>query len=479
MTIHVEPPSLYIPTQAETDAVLRIDFLAFLHKSFETLNPGTAFKPNWHHEAIAHALMEVMDGRCRLLNINVPPRSLKSITVSVAFVAYLLGRRPSMRVICVSYAQSLADKHSRDCRAIMESEWYRRIFPNARLSKERNSESHFMTIARGERIATSVGGTITGLGADIIIMDDTLKPQDANSEHARRAVREFYTGTLLSRLNDKRHGAIINVAQRLHPDDLTGYLLDSGGWVNLSLPAIAVNEEHIALIGGGRHDRLPGEVLHAEREPLALLEGNRKSFGSRIFEAQYQQNPLPEDGEIIHWAWFRTYRDSDFAGGATCEVVQSWDTATSNKELADWSACTTWFVIGDVYYLMDVLRVRQTYPDLKRTIVQYAQRHGCRTVLIENKGSGQSLLQEFEREGPIYPIPITPQGDKVMRLTAQTAAIEAGRVRIPQSASWLTEFKAEILRFPYGAHDDQVDSLSQFLRYAEDRRFPSIMRRSF
>ena len=468
---------ILLPSQEEVDALLRSDIPSFLAKVFIELNPGVPFAGNFHHEAMAAALMEVMSGNCKRLNISVPPRYLKSITASVAFPAFVLGHNPAKRIICVSYSQGLADKHSRDCRATMESDWYHRLFPGTCLST--STESHLVTTARGERFATSVGGTLTGLGADIIIVDDPLKPQDAYSEVARRAAREFYSGTLLSRLNDKNTGAIINVAQRLHPDDLTGLMLEEKGWKNLSLPAIAETDEIIPLMNGRSHLRRQGDVLHPERESKSLLDRIKANLGSAVFEAQYQQNPLPADSDLIRRAWFRTYADVDFAGGRSIEVVQSWDVATSDKETADWSVCTTWWVKDDVYYLIDVFRARLRYPDLKRKIVSLAQTYGCTCVLIENKGTGQALIQELQESGPIYPIPITPVHDKITRLAANTAVIEAGRVRLPMAAPWLEDFFAEVLRFPYGPHDDQVDSMSQVLSYMETRRFPAVFRRQF
>lgn len=471
-------PTPTAPTNAQFDALLRSDFRFFLRKAFQTLNPGQTFKPNWHHDVVAWELMEVMGGRCLRLNINMPPRYLKSLMVSVAFPAFVLGHNPAVRFICVSYSQELANKLSRDCRTLIQSPWYRRAFPGTMLSSERNTEHDFKTTAHGGRFATSVGGTLTGMGADIIILDDILKAQDGASERACQEAIAWYSGSAVTRLNDKQTGAIINVAQRLNPDDPSGCFIAMGGWKSLVLPAIARERETFPLIGGSVHERKVGELLHPEQEPAEVLEHLRRDLGSRDFEAQYQQDPLPLDGEILKWDWFRIYEPIAFGGGVPCEVVQSWDTANAGNSDNDWSVCTTWNVVGSCYYLIDVFRGRLLYPDLKRKIAELKKLYSCDCVLIENKGSGQSLIQDLPEIG-VFPIAINPVGDKVERLAASTVPVESGRVFLPREAPWLSAFKAELLRFPRGRYDDQVDSLSQFLAYMRERAMRTVTRRSF
>ncbi len=228
------------------EALLRADFRPFLEKVFTTLSPGQVFVPTWHLEAIAWQLERVRRGEIRRLIINLPPRSLKSIMASVAFPAFVLGHDPSQRLVCVSYSGDLAKKHSNDFRAVIESPWYKSAFPETRVGTLKNSESEIEFTARGSRLATSVGGTLTGRGGGIIIIDDPLKPDDARSEPQRSRANQWFTNTLLSRLDDKRTGAIVVVMQRVHMDDLTGFLLSqSDEWEVLSLPAIAEFEENI------------------------------------------------------------------------------------------------------------------------------------------------------------------------------------------------------------------------------------------
>jgi hypothetical protein len=250
--------------RAVIDAVLRTDFYAFVQAIFPIVSGGGQLMLNWHIEAVAEALSKVMRGEIRRLIITVPPRSLKSICASVALPAFILGRDPSARIICVSYSEQLARKHANDCRAVMRSPLYRPLFPGTRISSSKDTEFEVMTTARGFRLATSVGGTLTGRGGNFIIIDDPMKPQDAQSQPARENVLQWYANTLLSRLDNKATDAIIVVMQRLHPEDLVGHLIEQDGWTHLDLPAIAEIDEDIPLGGNRVHHRRVGSVLLPE-----------------------------------------------------------------------------------------------------------------------------------------------------------------------------------------------------------------------
>lgn len=225
------------------DAILRSEFYSFVQAAFPIVSSGEALLRNWHIEVMAYALTRVMRGEIKRLIINVPPRSLKSITASVAFVAFLLGHDPTRRIICVSYAESLARKHARDTRALMRSPLYRRLFPGTRISPLKDTELEFMTTKGGFRLATSVGGALTGRGGSLAILDDPMNPVEAYSETSREAVKQWYANTLLSRLDNKAEDAIVVVMQRLHIDDLVGHLLEHDDWEVLKLPAIAQSDE--------------------------------------------------------------------------------------------------------------------------------------------------------------------------------------------------------------------------------------------
>jgi hypothetical protein len=284
-----------------------------LPRCFYDLNPQTELAPNWHIEVIAAKLMAVRQGEIRRLIINLPPRHLKSLLASIAFPAWCLGHDASAQIVCVSYAQDLADKLARDCRSVMLSPWYRRIFPT-RLAPHRQAVQEFITTRQGYRLATSNGGVLTGRGADIILIDDPLKLEEGLSDAQRRAANEWFDHALYSRLNDKRSGAIVIIMQRLHEDDLVGHVLGQEPWEVVSFPAIAEADEahEVTTIWGPRcFRRRHGEALHPEREPLDILDRLRRTIGEYNFAGQYQQSPAPLGGGLVKVEWFKRYRDSE------------------------------------------------------------------------------------------------------------------------------------------------------------------------
>jgi len=453
------------------DAILRESFVSFIRKTFNTLNPGTRFLDNWHIEAIAWWLEQVRLGRIKRLIITMPPRSLKSISASVAFPAYVLGMDPTKSLICVSYGQDLAAKHQNDTRAILNSSWYRRIFPATRISSSKNSESEVMLTKRGLRYATSVGGTLTGRGADIIIIDDALKASDAYSDSKRNEVNEWYGSTLVSRLNDKQSGAIVIVTQRVHADDLVGFLLDRSGdeWTVLNLPAIAPVDEDILIGEEKRYARKAGSALHADREPLEILESIRATLGAEAFAAQYLQLPIPSGGLVFKREWLRSYDQEPFYEGRR-RVVQSWDTASKVGASNDYSVCTTWLIANGNFYLLDLIRGRFEFPTLKAVAIQAATAWRPERVLIEDTGIGTGLIHELKL-ARISAIPISPVRGKEERARIQTAKFDSGRVLFPEKAPWLPELVRELLSFPEVRHDDQVDSVVQLLGYFDTPQF--------
>src|SRR5437588_2004749 len=344
------------------------------------------------------------------------------------------------------------------------SPWYRQILPT-RLAPHRQAVQEFITTRQGYRLATSNGGVLTGRGADFILIDDPLKPEEALSKALRQACNEWFVHTLYSRLNDKRHGAIVLIMQRLHEDDLVGHVLAQEDWEILSFPAIAeADEVHcIETIWGPRcFRRRQGEALHPEREPLETLDHIRRTIGEYNFAGQYQQSPAPLGGGLVKAEWSKRYRENELAERFD-RIVQSWDTANKATELSDFSVCTTWGVKGKDLFLLGVFRRRLEYPALKRAVREQQSLFAASEVLIEDKASGTQLVQELITDGCHGVIRYQPTTDKIMRLNAQTTMIENGFVYIPEAAPWLAEYLHEMTIFPNGKHDDQVDSTAQFL----------------
>jgi predicted phage terminase large subunit-like protein len=447
--------------------VLRNDFPSLIERSFYELNPQTPFLIAPHIEVIATKLEACRRGKIKRLIINVPPRGLKSHCVTIAFVAWYLGHDPARHVICASYGQDLAEKFARDCRVIMTSDWFKLLFAT-RLA-DRQAIHDFMTTAQGSRLATSVGGVLTGRGADLIIIDDPLKPEEALSETKRKAVNDWYDNTLLSRLNDKANGCIIIIMQRLHQDDLVGHVLEQEPWEVLSFPAIAEQDETHVIVnpfGTRLFKRKAGDALHPERESLAIYAKIRNTIGEYNFLSQYQQNPSPAGGAMVKTDWFKTYEPGE-QPATFSRIVQSWDTANKSTDLSDYSVCTTWGIDYKHYYLLDVYRRKLNYPDLKRAVIEQAEKHSAGTILIEDKASGTQLIQDLKSEflnGVTEYKPPTG-ADKVMRLHAQTAMFENGRVFLPRTAPWLADYIHELTSFPGARYNDQVDSTTQFLDY--------------
>jgi len=454
----------------EYKTLLRQDLYAFTQRSFYELNPQTEYLPNWHLEVIAADLEKCRRGETTRLSISVPPRSLKSHCASIAFPAFLLGHNPAAQIICASYGQQLSDKLASDCRSLMASDWYQELFSATRLCGGRQALNDFTTTKKGFRLSTSVGGILTGRGADLIIIDDPLKPEEALSETQRNAVNAWYDHTLVSRLNDKRTGCIIVIMQRLHEDDLVGHVLRYGDWQVLKFPAIAEENEAYVVetpYGRKRFVRCAGEALHPEREPLELLAQIREIQGEYNFSGQYQQAPSPLGGGLIKTQWFKTYTSQD-APSEFELVFQSWDTANKSSELSDYSVCTTWGMLKNHLYLLHVLRSRLDYPDLRRAVKQQAEIYKAKNVLIEDKASGTQLIQDLRADGMHGTTQYEPKMEKIMRMHSVSSTIENGFVHIPAQASWLAEYLHELAMFPNGKYDDQVDSTSQALDWAKN-----------
>ena len=394
-------------------------------------------------ERMAMHLENCRLGRTKRLIINVPPRSLKSHTASISLVAWWLGHLPSAQIICASYGQDLANKLALDTRKVMQSAWYQEIF-STRLSTDKQAVNDFMTTQEGGRMATSVGGVLTGRGADLIILDDPLKPEDALSEPRREAVNNWYDSTLLSRLNNKNEGCIIIIMQRLHQDDLVGHVMKSDDWTVVSFPAIAEVEEVYELkgiLGSFTYKRQVGEPLHAERESLEVLQRMRERTGEYNWASQYQQNPMPEGGAVVKLAWLMEYECLPPVHEIS-HRIQSWDTAVKTKDMNDYSVCTSWIVARDGrYYLENVVRKKLEFPDLIRAVKEEARRFRPKKILIEDKASGSSLIQDLKRQVVLGVTPYTPPAnqDKLMRLVSVSHIFESGKVLLPKHAPWLKD----------------------------------------
>jgi hypothetical protein len=394
---------LTIENQRILDAICRTDFVSFTQKAFQILSPTKIFRMNFHIEALAYILELVRQGKLKRVIINLPPRSLKSLMTSVAWPAFVLGHDPSKHIVVVSYGTDLANTLANQFRTVIDSSSYKRLFPLMQPGMK-NTESEVTTAQNGYRFATSIDGALMGRGGDFLIIDDPLKPADAFNDARRSYVNNWFTNTLLTRLDDMTTSAIIVVMQRLHVDDLTGALLRwSNDWVLLSLPAIAEVDQSVQIGPDKVHQLRAGDLLHPERTPRAELEV-RRALDPETFAAHYQQSPVPPGGLIIQRSWLRFYEVLP-PRNASSVLLQSWDTANKISGDNDWSVCTTWLIQDGNYYLIDVLRERLDYPSLRQRAIAHARACRADKIVVEEAGIGASLVQELQKASlPVVPV---------------------------------------------------------------------------
>ena len=449
-------------------AVVASDLRVFLQQAFISVYPNKQYMDNWHIDAIVHCLEQSIRGEMPRLIINMPPRHLKSFIVSVALPAFILAHDPTAKIICISYSDELAKTLARDFRRIVKSEWYRKLFPNVISSKA--TENEYVTTEGGFRFATSINGTLTGRGGDFIIIDDPIKPDDTHSDTVRQSVNEWYKSTLLSRLDDKKRSVLILVMQRLHVNDLTGFVEASGGFHKLSLPAIATIEENIPTGDNQWYLRKVGSPLHEALDDLKTLEKIRDEVGPLVFSAQYQQRPETPDGAMFKRNWIQVInkQPNHVPGG---RLIISFDTALSTAETADYTALSVIYSTRDGHFVLFADRGRWDYEMLLSKAMLQARNYKDLdiTFIVENTCSGISLIQSL-RKARFNCIAANAKYDKVTRASYILPYIHQNRlfiVSIEGKNSWVEPYINEIVSFPQGRFDDQVDSLVHALFWAE------------
>jgi hypothetical protein len=340
--------------QAFFDAMLRSDLPSFVARVIGELEPANIYEENWHILHLARRLERVRLGECRRLMINQPPRSVKTLMTSVAFTAWVLGHDPTRKIMCVTYSKDVARDQANLFEKVVRSRWYQRIFPECQPAVP-NRLLDWHTSEGGYRLATSIEGSVLGRGADIIILDDPNKGQEIHSKVARDKVKAAYDNVISTRLNHPKQSAIICVMQRLHQDDLSGHIREQEEWEEVVISAIAPEDEQWDLGGGQIYHRQARELLQSSRAGHLELALQKRKMGPTMFEAQYQQRPIPPDGVVIKRQWLRYYNveleDYEFR-------LVSWDTASTLSEDADWSVGTVWGLAQGQIHLLHVERVR-------------------------------------------------------------------------------------------------------------------------
>lgn len=437
-------PSLRVRALAELELRRR---KAQQHLSFDAWLPIVTpqFRWDWQHLAYIRSILHrVTTGEIKKLMLFMPPRHGKSEMVTVRYPAWLLEIQQDKRVIIGAYNQTLANKFSRKTRRIASERF--------EISRDRTAVEDWETMKGGGIRAVGVGGGITGHGGNLIIIDDPVKNrEEANSETYREKVWDWYTDDLYTRLEPG--GAMILIMTRWHQDDLAGRILaseDGPNWTVINLPALAE----------GANDplgRKEGDALCPERYSVDDLQKIRQVMGAS-FNALYQQRPTAVEGEIFkreYWRYYKALPKFEL-------IVQSWDTAFKKKRHNDFSVCTTWGIAQTGFYLIHCWKDKVEFPELKRAVIAQAAAYQPNEILIEDKASGQSLIQEVRRETRLPIIAIPVDTDKIARAHASTPLLEAGRGFLPENAPWLADYVDELAAFPNGGHDDSVDSTTQF-----------------
>jgi predicted phage terminase large subunit-like protein len=447
--------------------------------------PG--YKAGWFAHEVATALDQFLDDvearKSPRLILEAPPRHGKTEIVSRRFPAYALGRNPDLAIISTSYSADLSNRINRDVQRIMDDPTYGWIFPETRIpglkagrdgTRVRTSELFEVLDHKGSYRSAGVGGGIMGMGGDILVIDDPIKDaEQANSKTYRDKVWEWYQSTFYTR---RMPGAgMLIILTRWHEDDLVGRLLkqmkDGEGdlWTVINFPAVAEQDEFSTF--DGRLLRKEGDPLHPERYSIEELDRIKRAVGSRVWASLYQQRPAAAEGAIFKrdwWQWHRVTTDDPrqlVKDLGITNVVQFWDTAFKKGDQADFSVCVTMGAGKNRYFVLDVWRAQVEFPELKRAVPAQAAKWAPSVVLVEDKASGQSLIQEMKRETRIPIIPIPVDRDKVARANAVTPILEAGLVYLPEGAPWVSDFVDELATFPNAAHDDQVDAFDGALSY--------------
>jgi len=435
----------------------------FVRGAWGIVEPARAFVPAWHIDAIAEHLEAVDAGQIKRLLINIPPRYGKSTLVSVLWPAWSWTESPHTRWVFCSYASGLSLKHSRDRRLIIESDWFReRWGTRVRMAEDQNQKAEFQNTARGHMIATSVGGTITGKGCTRLVIDDLLNPENAESKAERERGVDFYRSTLSTRLDDDS-AAIVAIEQRTHREDLSGSVLHDGEWTHLKLPAVAEKAEKIIFPMSGRVvERETGDLLWPERHNVAALERQKVVMGSRAFNAQFQQAPVSEEGSMFKRAWWQFYRETPrVRRRAWC-----WDTAVKTADHNDFTAGLLIAETATGFYLEKLVKERMEYPDLKRAIQMHQDASPADVVLVEDKSSGQQIIQDLRRNSRLPVVAFDAGGkDKILRASLASPKVEAGKVFLPEATPWVADFVETMAAFPDVEHDDVVDAFTSGIIY--------------
>lgn len=432
----------------------RSHFLPFVREVYPN------FKEGPQHRVFAKTFERVLRGELKRVIINIAPRHSKSESSSYLFPAFFMGRNPDKKIIMATHTAGLSEDFGRKVRNLIQSEEYARIFPETSVSHDQKAAGKWSTSKKGEYYAVGVGGALAGRGADLIVIDDPHSEQDVstNSKATFDSAWAWYQTGPMQRLMP--NGSIIIVMTRWATDDLTGRLLEKatqGGeeWEVIELPAILPS----------------GNPLWPEFWPLEELIAKRDNMDPRYWSSQYMQNPTNEEGALIKREWWRIW-DKDKPPKIKY-IIQSWDTAFSKTETADYSACTTWGVFdwddektgtpANHIMLLNAFRERMKFPELKKTAIKHWREWKPDSFIVEAKAAGQPLIYELRAQGiPVQEFTPSRGNDKTVRVNSVSDLFASGMVWRPDKP-WAAAVAEECAQFPNGKNDDYVDTTTQAL----------------
>ena len=408
-----------------------------------------------HHRKIAKKFEDIATGKIKRLIVNMPPRHTKSEFASYLFPAWMVGKNPKLKVIQTTHTGELAVRFGRKMKNLVDTSEFAQVFEDCKIAADSKAAGRWETNKGGEYYAAGIGGAITGRGADLLIIDDPHSEQDALSETAMDSAYEWYTSGPRQRLQPG--GAIVIVMTRWSTKDLTGKLLNAQSepkadkWEVVEFPAI-----------------MPSNTpVWPNYWKLEELEAVKASLSEAKWQAQWQQNPTSEEGSIIKREWWKEWKEKEIPD--LVHIIQSYDTAFSKKETADFSAITTWGVFyppnkGPHLILVDVRKGRWDFPELKKIALEEYKYWEPETVIIEAKATGTPLTHELRQIGvPVVNFTPSKGNDKHVRVNSVAPLFEAGKIYYPADKRWAEEVIEECAAFPYGEYDDLVDSTTQAL----------------
>jgi predicted phage terminase large subunit-like protein len=455
----------------------------FTAQAWHVIEPVNPYIPSWHLDAIFEHLEAVSRGEIQDLLINMPPRHAKSIAVSVMWPVWDWINNPSLRWLFSSYSANLSTRDSLKCRRLIQSGWFQSRFGDRFfLTSDQNAKTRFDNDKTGYRIATSVDGLGTGEGGDRIVVDDPHNVKESESDKVRESTLQWWDETMSTRGNNPKTVARVIVMQRVHENDLSGHVLEKGGYTHLCLPAqyeptrvVYINNKQVEVptkevkteLGFVDPRNEPGELLCPERFDFPTIEKLKLSLGSYATACQLQQRPSPRGGGIFKSEWFVRYK---IPPQIVCRRVYG-DTAQKTAERNDYSVFECWGRgIDGRIYLLDLIRGKWEAHELEKKFMDFWNKHkpfdefqSCplSKALIEDKVSGTGLIQNMRKKGiPIRGI--QRSRDKLLRANDAQPSIEAQLVCIPESAPWVSDFTTEVDSFTKNdthAHDDQIDPM--------------------